>query len=413
MTLAPLDRVAELLPPAVQRVVTRETPIPTIALRAAQLRQQFPSLVRADIGQISGLDPALEVYYGPPVGLDELRAVVAETWNRVFRLTHGALPDLPQGLTPKHVAVCTGAAEALSLLFRCFAHGQKVGIPRGYWENYLNGVELGGGTPVIVDFFDAHGRLDIDGLRAQLAAHSIRLLVANFPNNPTGATLDESEMQALGALLQETDCLAIADEVYSRLRYDGKAPVSLLRFAPKHTVVIGSASKEYLIPGGRVGYMLSTNADLTDRVLRRLIRANTASPSVLGQRQLLALMQGDLDDLRHDRAPQLLHKIREEMGARLSRLLALLSKHGLPTVGRPGHAPAGTIFLMAGLPAWWAGDEASFAERLLEEGCVSVVPGAAFGLAGCVRISFGGLTLDQLDQLDHNLAAFRARHEAR
>lgn len=410
MPSAPLDRLPEILPAAILGVVNRETPIPTIAARAAALRQQFPALVRADIGQISGVDPALEVYYGPPVGTDELRAVVAETWNRVFGWQDGALPGLPSGLSAKHVAVCTGAAEALSLLFRCFAHGKKVGLPRGFWENYVNGVELGGGTPVILDFFAADGRLDIEGLRREIRAQEIAVLVVNFPSNPTGAVLSAEENAQLGKLIEEEDLIAIADEVYGRLRYDGAAPVSLLSAAPGHAVVIGSASKEYLIPGGRVGYLLSTRADFTDRVLRRLIRANTASPNVLGQKQLHALMSRDLDDLRQGREAGLLGTIRDEMGRRLARLLGLLARHGFGTVGRPQHAPAGTIFLMAGLPAWWHGTEAEFAERALEEGCVSVVPGVAFGLSGCVRISFGGLTLAQLDQLDQNLAAFRARH---
>jgi aspartate/methionine/tyrosine aminotransferase len=78
-------------------------------------------------------------------------------------------------------------------------------------------------------------------------------------------------------------------------------------------------------------------------------------------------------------------------------------------VGRPNHRPAGTIFLMAGLPAWWRGTDVEFVERAMEEACVSVVPGAAFGLTGCVRFSYGGLTAAALSQLDQNLTRFRAK----
>src|SRR5690606_3098053 len=121
-----------------------------------------------------------------------------------------------------------------------------------------------------------------------------------------------------------------------------------------------SASKEYLLPGARVGYVLSAHADLTDRVLRRLIRANTASPNIPGQKQLLALLTRDLADLRQGKEPSLLSRVQKEMQRRRDLLLSVLEKHGFSTVGRPGHRPEGTIFLMAGLPAWWSGSEEEF-----------------------------------------------------
>src|SRR5512134_3452600 len=137
MTAAPLDRIWELLPAAVREVVERDTPIPTIAVRAAKIAAQHPDFVRADIGQISQFDPELEVLYGPPVGLQELRSALAETWNLEFQLN--------PALAAENTAVCTGAAEALSLVLRCLAHDKTVGLPRGFWENYANGVTLAGG----------------------------------------------------------------------------------------------------------------------------------------------------------------------------------------------------------------------------------------------------------------------------
>ena len=71
---------------------------------------------------------------------------------------------VPEGLTERNIGITTGAAEGLALAFRCFAHHKTVGLPRGYWENYENGVDMACGRAVIVDFFDASGRLDIQGL---------------------------------------------------------------------------------------------------------------------------------------------------------------------------------------------------------------------------------------------------------
>lgn len=395
---APLDRIDELLDPHVLKVARRETPIPTIAERAKSAAATNPALVRADIGQIVGVDEQLEVLYGPPVGLTPLRDAVAELYTRSFRLE--------PALAAEHVTVCTGAAEALSLLFRCFGSGRRVGLPRGHWENYTNAVELAGGEAVVVDFFDEAGALDVAGLRRAIVDESLAVLLSNFPNNPTGAVLDERETRALAELVIEQDIVWIADEVYARLRYDGVAPESALRHAPGHAVSIGSASKEYLVPGARVGYVVSTRSDLTDRVLRKLVRANTASPSVLGQQQVQPMLAADLEDMRAGRAPRLATRIRSAMQARRDALLGVLERHGMRPVGRPGHRSEGTIFLMATVPDWWSGDDLAFAEAAIERGLFSAIPGSAFGLPGSVRLSFGATRLDDIERLDGHLAAF-------
>ncbi len=397
---SPLDNAEELLPTGLLGIVRRETPIPSIAARAAELRKTHPKLVRADIGQISGIEPDLEILYAPPVGLEELRRAIAESWN----LSHGLEPG-KGGLSAVNVCVTTGAAEALSLLFHCFATDRVVAVSRGHWENYTNGVELAGGRTEVIDFFDSEGRLDLAGLEAKITDLGIEVMVANFPCNPTGAVLSPGEARELAALIEKLGLVCISDEVYGRLRFDGNPPQSLLPLAPGNVVAIGSASKEYLLPGARVGYVLASNRDLTDRILRRLLRANTASPNVPGQKRLLALLESDLAAMREGQPPTLITKVRDEMKLRRDRLVAVLGKHGMKPVGRPGHKPEGTIFLMASVPDWFEGDDAAFCEAMLVAGVVSIVPGAAFGLPGSVRFSFGGMTVDQIETLDRGLAA--------
>ena len=408
MLTAPLDRLDELLPENIRRVANRDTPIPTIAIRAKAAGDKLPDLVRGDIGQIVGVAPELEVLYGPPVGLDPLRAAVAATYNLSFGLSGGVLPDLPDGLKATNVAICTGAAEGLSLVLRCFSKGKKVGLPRGHWENYQNAVDLADGETVIVDFFDDQGELDVNGIKKAIVERGLSVLVANFPCNPTGAVLSAGEAEALGNLAKETGIVLVADEVYARLRSDGQAPTTLLAFAPGTVVSIGSASKEYLLPGARVGYVVSARARLTDVVVRKLIRANTASPNVLGQTRLLSLLEKDLEDQKAGRDPVLFTHIRDEMGRRRDQLLTVLEKHGFGSAGRAGRKPEGTIFLMATLPTWWTGTDVAFVDKALEAGCVSGIPGEAFGLPGCVRFSYGAMRPADIERLGGNLAAFRA-----
>ncbi len=408
MPVPPLQRITDLLPEEIQRIVQRETPIPTVAQAAKAKKAEIPTLVRGDIGQIVGVDKDLEVLYGPPLGIEELRAVVAETYNLAFGLGDGALESAPDGLTGRNVSICTGAAEALSLLFRCFAQGKAVALPRGYWENYLNGIDMARARAVIVDFFDETGALDIPTIERAIDAEGIAVMVVNFPCNPTGAVLSIEEHRALGQLVERTGVILIGDEVYARIRFDGCPPQTMIKFAPGNAISVFSASKEYLHPGARVGYVVCAYEQLTDQVFRKVIRSNTASPNVLGQRRVLELMTPDLEDLRAGREPRMLTRIRDEVGARCELLLDVLARHGFTPVGRTGRRPMGTIFLTAALPDWWSGDDVSFSKAAIDSGCVSSVPGSAFGLDGSIRLSFGAMTRSDIQQLDKNLSAFRA-----
>ncbi len=405
MASGPLRRIVDELPDALRGIIERETPIPSIAQGAAAKVIECPGLVRADIGQISGLDASLEVLYGSPVGLDRARELVAESWNLTFGLP--GRDGFGDGLKKANIAITTGAAEALANALRATASGHVVAIPSAHWENYLNGVEAAGGTAVSVEFFDERGDLDVDGLRTALDSAGAKVLLVNFPANPTGAVLSPDEAKALADLAIERDLIVVADEVYSRLRFDGVPPQSLLTYAPEHVISISSASKEYLIPGARVGYAISALPEVTDRVIRKLVRTSSGSPNVLGQERLIAMLEQDLADLRQGRAPTIFTRVLEEMKRRKQKLMKVLTKHDFHSRGRAGHGPEGTIFLMVGVPAWFDGGDDAFARATLEAGCVSCVPGSAFGMPNAVRFSYGGMTEEAIARLDDNLTRFR------
>ena len=122
LPLGPFDDLDRVLPPELRDIVGRTTPIPTIAQRAEKIRREDSRMVRADIGQVSGIRPDVEILYGPPVGLDALRDALAELYRRSFQLERFDLPEI----TGKNVAVTTGAAEALTVLFRCFGETKNV-----------------------------------------------------------------------------------------------------------------------------------------------------------------------------------------------------------------------------------------------------------------------------------------------
>jgi len=396
---APLRDPDAWLPPHVRAVVDRPTPIVTFAGRAGAAATADPGFVRSDIGQIIGVEPAAEVLYGPPVGLAEVREAVAELYRRSL----GGAAELDGA----NVCMTTGACEGLSLLLRCFAHGRRVALPRGHWENYDNAVDLAGGEVVVVDVFDEAGALDVGGLERQLDEAGTEVVLINFPCNPTGAVLSHAEARELGAMLRRLDVLAIADEVYANLRYDGVAPRSLIAEAPEHVVSVGSGSKQFLLPGARVGWVVSAAPRVTDVILRKVLRGSTASPNVLGQRLLLEVLGPDLEAMAQDREPPTLTLVTRAMVERRDALLEVLGRYQMAAVAtRP---PEGTIFLMAAVPPWFDGDDAAFAEKALSESLFSCVPGSAFGLPGQVRLSYGALSREAIEALDGKLAALKGR----
>ncbi len=395
---APLRDPDAWLPPHVRAVVERPTPIVTFAGRAGAAATADPSFVRSDIGQIIGVEPAAEVLYGPPVGLADVREAVAELYRRSL----GGSDEL-QGA---NVCMTTGACEGLSLLLRCFAHGRKVALPRGHWENYDNAVDLAGGEVVVVDIFDEAGTLDLEALERQLVDAGAEVVLLNFPCNPTGAVLSTAEAEGLGAMLRRLDVLAIADEVYANLRYDGVPPRSLIVEAPEHVVSVGSGSKQFLLPGARVGWVVCAQPRVTDVILRKVLRGSTASPNVLGQRRLLDVLGPDLEAMAGDREPPTLTRVIHAMTERRDALLEVLGRHGM--VSKAARPPEGTIFLMATVPPWFEGDDAAFAERALTAGLFSCVPGSAFGLPGQVRLSYGALSPETIAVLDDKITALKS-----
>ncbi len=391
-----LQAVWETMPAAIRTTVSKAPMIPEIAARAKAAARDNPDFIRGDQGQLVGVVPELEVYYGPSSGLPELRRLVARFWTLAYQLE--GRPGIPQGgLAAEHVGIVSGATEGLAILLRLLAPGRRVGLQRMHWGNYRNIVAHAGGEPVVIDFFAADGSLDIDGIAAAVAANAMQTLVVNFPANPTGDCLSDEELEALCALARDRELILIADEVYNWIRYSG-TPRSLLAFAPERTIVVGAASKEYLIPGARTAWVVSADEVFCNEWLPRLIRSTSSSPNVLGQKLALDMLAGDVADLEAGRAPSLLRLIREELRRRRDLMVDALSSTGFQLVGRYNETPRGGISLLARLPEG-LDDDLGFIDRGIALGRFSAIPGTAFGAAGCIRFGYAGMSLDSIERL--------------
>lgn len=384
------------MPYGIRQTISSEPIIPAIAAKAKAIAQLNPAFIRSDQGQIFDIFPEREIYYGPSAGLEELRELIGRFWTLTYRLK-GKTGIPPEGLDKKHVAIVTGATEGLSIVMHLIAHRQNVGLLPLYWSNYRGIILNAGGNPVILDFFDENYNPDFDKIQSQIEQHNITSLLLNFPTNPSGDVLTEREMEQLAGLARRLNLILLSDEVYGTLRYKGM-PQSMLAYAPERTVIISSASKEYLIPGARIGYVLSAEATFTNSWMSNMIRSFSSSPNVMGQQILVKILKEEVSDLEDGRPPRIISEIKQELRKRCALVIEVLREKGFTLAGRDRDFPSGAISVLARLPEDITVDDKAFVQRALEMEKFSAVPASVFGAPGCIRIGYAGMTQEKISR---------------
>jgi aspartate/methionine/tyrosine aminotransferase len=275
------------------------------------------------------------------------------------------------------------------------ANRQNVGLLPLYWSNYRGVILNAGGHPIILNFFDENYNPDFDKIQSQIEEHKITSLLINFPTNPSGDVLTEDEMGQLADLARRLNLILLSDEVYGTLRYKGE-PQSMLAYAPERTVIISSASKEYLIPGARIGYVLAADETFTNSWMSKMIRSFSSSPNVMGQQMLIDILKEEVSDLEKGEPPQINTRIKDELRKRCALVIEVLEEKGFDLAGRDSDFPSGAISVLARLPEDIAVDDKEFVERALDMGKFSAVPASVFGAPGCIRIGYAGMTEDKI-----------------
>jgi len=400
-TAGPILRLTwEAMSPAMRRTAVTPPAIPAIAARAKLIAAEHPDFIRGDQGQVVDVLPEKEIYYGPSSGLPELRRLVGRFWTMAYGLD--GIEGIPTGgLGAEHVGIVSGATEGLAIILRMLAPGRKIGLPRLHWGNYRNLIAHAGGEHVLLDWFRPDGGFNLDGVAETVDTQDLRVLILNFPANPTGDILQDNELEAVADLARKRDLILISDEVYNWVRYDNQ-PRSLMAFAPDRTIVVGAASKEYLIPGARTGYVITADRTFADEWFPRMIRSSSSSPNVLGQQATMELLAPDVEDLESGKPPRLLAMVKAELRRRLSRMTEVLTATGFTIEGRYPEGPRGGISLLARLPAG-IDDDLAFLEKAMEMAKFSAIPGSAFGAPGCVRFGYAGIPVGSIDLMEEAL----------
>lgn len=299
-------------------------------------------------------------------------------------------------LHPDQVVVTAGAQCALYATFQClFEAGDEVIVAEPMYVTYHGVLGACGAQAVQVAVRPEQGfRLDPEAVARAITPRT-RGLLLNSPHNPTGAVIPPADLRRLAQLCRKHDLWLVCDEVYRGLLYEGEAPSPLgLPGMAERCVVIDSLSKTHAMSGWRIGWVIGPPA-LVEHLTNLAMAMLFGLPEFVMQAACVAL-QRQLPEVT---------RMREAYRQRRDRVCAVLE--GCP--GVQAHKPAGGMFVMLDIRATGLSAQA-FAQRLLDEEGVSLLPGDAFGpsAAGHVRL---GLVLEAevLEQVCQRIAACARR----
>ena len=310
--------------------------------------------------------------YTNPLGMKPLRDSIAERYNRRY----GAR------LTADNVITGTGGKQELfNLALALVDEGDEVIIPAPYWVSFPDQVSFAGGRPVFAPCDPAnHFRPTLDAVES-VASDRTRGVIINSPCNPTGAVISERELGRIVTWCASRDLFLIFDETYEFFVYDGNRHTSAIHWFdqfPETIAVVNSMSKTFAMTGWRLGYAVAHPETIA--ALGKIQSHSTSNPSSISQVAALEALRAE-----HDADVQ---RMFEAYSARRAWLVPALNAID----GMCCSDPDGTFYVFPEVRQFFGRrgitDSQSFANYLLDEVHVAVVPGSAFGADGYVRLSY-------------------------
>ena len=316
-----------------------------------------------------------ETHYTSNNGLLSLRKAIADHLESQYKVSYDPATE---------IIITVGVSEALFLTFTALLNpGDEVIIPTPCFVSYQAAVALAGGKPVEVfttmeDDFQPNPAMIEKAITPKTKA-----ILIGYPNNPTGAVVSRENLEAIAKIAEKHDLIVVSDEIYDRLVYNHEHVCfpALAGMQPR-TLLLGGFSKNYAMTGWRIGYAAGP-AELITGLLRIHQYSVMSAPTISQFAALEALKIGE---------PYL-----QEMHAEYDRRRKLFY-HGLNEIGLPTFEPHGAFYVFPSIHNTGLSDE-EFAERLLLEEKVAVVPGSSFGAGsnGFVRCSYA-TSYAQLEQ---------------
>ena len=295
-------------------------------------------------------------------GLPELCSVLSKDLEKRYHTKYSPTDE---------IIVTTGVSEAFDVAVRAVVNpGDEVIVVDPCFVSYQPEVLMAGGRPVSLPC-EAKDQFKVtpDALMEKITP-ATKTLIINFPNNPTGGVMEKADLKAISDIIIDHDLLLISDEVYSELTYDGShVSAASIDGLWDRTITLNGFSKAYAMTGWRLGYLCAPK-NICDAALKIHQYVMMSAPTASQYAAIEALKNAE--------------EAKNEMVAEY-RIRRNLFVKGLNDIGLPCHLPKGAFYAFPSIEGTGLSDE-EFAERLLKEQQVAVVPGSAFGETGVGHI---------------------------
>ncbi|MCY3863187.1 MAG: pyridoxal phosphate-dependent aminotransferase [bacterium] len=292
--------------------------------------------------------------YPPGLGIADLRLTVAEHQKRFYDLDFD--PDT-------EVLITAGATEAIAaVMLSLLEPGDEVVLFEPYYDSHIAGIAMAGAQRRLVTLRPPHYRFDPDELAAAIGPRT-RMIVVNSPHNPTGKVFDRGELELIAELCRRHDLLAVTDEVYEHLAYDGEhIPMATLPGMRERTITVSSGGKTFSFTGWKIGWVCAV-PELRDAVTAAKQFLTFVNGAPFQHAIAVGLRLGDayFDGLRAG------------LMARRDQLT-----DGLAAAGFEVYRPAGTYFVTADVRPLGFDDGMALCRRLPELCGVVAVPSVVF-----------------------------------
>ncbi|MBQ7359378.1 MAG: aminotransferase class I/II-fold pyridoxal phosphate-dependent enzyme [Lachnospiraceae bacterium] len=358
------DKVVEIKPSGIRKFFDIVSEMKdAISLGVGEPDFDTPWHVRAE--GIMSLEKG-KTFYTSNSGLMELRKEICNYIKRTQNITYDPA---------KEVLITVGGSEAIDIGLRAMLNpGDEVLIPQPSYVSYEPCTVLAGGVPVIINLkAENEFRLTAKELEEAITDKT-KVLILPYPNNPTGAIMEKSDLEAIAEVIIKHDIFVMSDEIYAELSYKGDhVSIASLPGMQERTILINGFSKAYAMTGWRLGYACGPRVIL-EQMTKIHQFAIMCAPTTSQYAAIDALRNGDED----------VKMMREEYNRRRRYLM-----HTFKEMGLECFEPYGAFYVFPCIKEFgMTSDE--FATRFLEEEKVAAVPGTAFGDSGegFLRISY-------------------------
>ncbi len=322
-------------------------------------------------------------FYTSNSGLKELRQEIANYQKRTQNIDYDPMSE---------IIVTVGGSEAIDIGLRALINpGDEVIIPQPSYVSYEPCAILADATPVIINLkAENEFRLTAQELREAITDKT-KILILPYPNNPTGAIMEQKDLEEISEVIIEKNLLVMSDEIYSALTYKGNhVSIASLPGMKERTILINGFSKAYAMTGWRLGYACAP-AEIIEQMTKIHQYAIMCAPTTSQYAAVEALRKGDND----------VEEMRKAYNQRRRFLINTFKEMNLECF-----EPYGAFYVFPCIKEFGMTSE-EFATRFLEEQKVAAVPGNAFGESGegFLRISYA-YSLDNLKEAISRLKQF-------